>query len=69
MAKAILIMDMPESCDMCDFVDDKQPPRYGEKNIVLWSTGNWRGRNRLYNMQTRILFPTRVAGEKRGTSG
>ncbi len=23
MAKAILIMDMPEACDMCDFVDDE----------------------------------------------
>lgn len=26
-------MDMPESCDMCDFVDDEQPPRYGEKTL------------------------------------
>lgn len=42
MAKAILAMDMPESCDMCDFVDDEQPPRYGEKNIVLRSTGKRR---------------------------
>lgn len=33
MAKAILLMDMPESCDMCDFVDDEQPPRYGEKTL------------------------------------
>lgn len=33
MAKAVLIMDMPESCDMCDFVDDEQPPRYGEKTL------------------------------------
>ena len=49
MSKAALVMDMPESCDMCDFVDDEQPPRYGEK-IVLWSTGNGRGRNRLYRM-------------------
>lgn len=31
MAKAVLVMDMPESCDVCDFVDDEQPPRYGEK--------------------------------------
>lgn len=50
MSKAVLVMDMPESCDMCDFVDDEQPPRYGEKNIVLWNTGNGRGRNRLYSM-------------------
>lgn len=28
MSKAVLVMDMPESCDMCDFVDDEQPPRY-----------------------------------------
>lgn len=33
MSKALLVMDMPESCDMCDFVDDKQPPRYGEKTL------------------------------------
>lgn len=33
MPKAVLIMDMPESCDMCDFVDDEQPPRYGEKTV------------------------------------
>ena len=25
MPKAVLIMDMPESCDMCDFADDTQP--------------------------------------------
>lgn len=23
MAKAVLVVDMPESCDMCDFVDDE----------------------------------------------
>lgn len=33
MSKALLVIDMPESCDMCDFVDDKQPPRYGEKTL------------------------------------
>lgn len=33
MAKAVLVMDMPESCDMCDFVDDEQPTRYGEKTL------------------------------------
>lgn len=35
MAKAVLVMDMPESCDMCDFVDDEQPPRYGEKHCIV----------------------------------
>ncbi len=39
MAKAILIMDMPESCDMCDFVDDEQPPRYGEKTLYCGVPG------------------------------
>ena len=29
MPKAVLIMGMPKSCDMCDFADDTQPPRYG----------------------------------------
>lgn len=29
MSKAILVIDMPESCDMCDFVDNNQPPIYG----------------------------------------
>ncbi len=29
-------MDMPESCDMCDFVDDEQPPRYGEKTLYSY---------------------------------
>ena len=29
MAKTVLVMDMPESCDMCDFVDNNQPPIYG----------------------------------------
>lgn len=29
MRRAILVMDMPESCDMCDFVDNNQPPIYG----------------------------------------
>ena len=24
MSKAVLIIDMPESCDMCDFVDDSE---------------------------------------------
>lgn len=33
MPKAVLIMDMPESCDMCDFADDTQPPRYGERTL------------------------------------
>ncbi len=39
MAKAVLVMDMPESCDMCDFVDDKQPPRYGEKTLYCGVPG------------------------------
>lgn len=39
MAKAVLIMDMPESCDMCDFVDDEQPPRYGEKTLYCGIPG------------------------------
>lgn len=39
MAKAILVMDMPESCDMCDFVDDEQPPRYGEKTLYCGVPG------------------------------
>lgn len=39
MAKAVLVMDMPESCDMCDFVDDKQPPRYGEKTLYCGIPG------------------------------
>lgn len=39
MAKAGLIMDMPESCDMCDFVDDEQPPRYGEKTLYCGIPG------------------------------
>lgn len=29
MSKAVLVLDMPESCDMCDFVDNNQPPIYG----------------------------------------
>ena len=29
MSKAVLVMDIPESCDMCDFVDNNQPPIYG----------------------------------------
>lgn len=33
MPKAVLVMDMPESCDMCDFADDTQPPRYGERTL------------------------------------
>ena len=32
-------MDMPESCDMCDFVDDEQPPRYGEKTLYCGVPG------------------------------
>ena len=39
MAKAILVMDMPESCDMCDFVDDMQPPRYGERTLYCTAPG------------------------------
>lgn len=39
MAKAVLVMDMPESCDMCDFVDDEQPPRYGEKTLYCGIPG------------------------------
>ena len=39
MAKAVLVMDMPESCDMCDFVDDMQPPRYGERTLYCSAPG------------------------------
>lgn len=39
MAKAVLVMNMPESCDMCDFVDDEQPPRYGEKTLYCGVPG------------------------------
>lgn len=39
MAKAILVMDMPESCDMCDFVNDMQPPRYGERTLYCSAPG------------------------------
>ena len=39
MAKAVLVMDMPESCDMCDFVDDEQPTRYGKKALYCGVPG------------------------------
>lgn len=39
MAKAVLVMDMPESCDMCDFADDTQPPRYGEQTLYCIAPG------------------------------
>ena len=39
MAKAVLVIDMPESCDMCDFVDDEQPTRYGEKTLYCGVPG------------------------------
>ena len=40
MAKAVIVMDdMPESCDMCDFVDDMQPPRYGERTLYCSAPG------------------------------
>lgn len=39
MAKSALVMDMPESCDMCDFVDDEQPPRYGERTLYCTVPG------------------------------
>ena len=39
MPKAILVMDMPESCDMCDFADDTQPPRYGERTLYCNAPG------------------------------
>lgn len=39
MPKAVLIMDMPESCDMCDFADDTQPPRYGERTLYCNAPG------------------------------
>lgn len=40
MSKAVLVIgDMPESCDMCDFVDDEQPPRYGEKTLYCGIPG------------------------------
>ena len=28
MANAVLIIDMPESCDMCDFVEEQYPRMY-----------------------------------------
>ena len=39
MSKAVLVMNMPESCDMCDFVDDMQPPRYGERTLYCGVPG------------------------------
>ena len=39
MAKAVLIVDMPESCDMCDFADDTQAPRYGERTLYCNAPG------------------------------
>ena len=39
MSKAVLVMDMPESCDMCDFADDTQPPRYGERTLYCNAPG------------------------------
>lgn len=39
MSKAVLAMDMPESCDMCDFADDTQPPRYGERTLYCNAPG------------------------------
>ena len=41
MAKAVLVldMDMPESCDMCDFADDTQPPRCGERTLYCTVPG------------------------------
>ena len=32
-------MDMPQSCDMCDFADDTQPPRYGERTLYCNAPG------------------------------
>ena len=42
MSKAVLVMDMPESCDMCDFADDTQPPRLWRANVVLQCSRYWR---------------------------
>ena len=39
MAKAVLVMDMPDSCDVCDYVDDTQPPRYGERTLYCTAPG------------------------------
>lgn len=39
MSKAVLVMNMPESCDMCDFADDTQPPRYGERTLYCNAPG------------------------------
>ena len=39
MVKAVLVIDMPESCDMCDFADDTQPPRYGERTLYCNAPG------------------------------
>lgn len=37
--KAALIVNMPESCDMCDFVDNTQPPRHGERTLYCTIPG------------------------------
>lgn len=39
MEKAALIIEMPESCYMCDFVDGTQPPRYGERTLYCMAPG------------------------------
>ena len=35
MVKAVLIMDMPESCDMCDFADDTHQGMESERCIAM----------------------------------
>lgn len=39
MSKAVLVIDMPESCDMCDFVDKCQPPIYGVEKMYCGFPG------------------------------
>lgn len=39
MPKAVLIINMPESCDMCDFVDNTQPPIYGKQTFYCNAPG------------------------------
>lgn len=42
MVKAVLVIDMPESCDMCDFADDTQPTKVWRVNVVLQCSRYWR---------------------------
>lgn len=37
MSKAVLVMDMPESCDICDFVDDDRQDTEKKHCILMES--------------------------------